>query len=148
MSTRSEIEDAFYRYALAYDEDDLDGMARCFAPDATLSTTMNDDRAEGREQIRALFEGRRAGRRNRAEQCRHIVGNVMILEETADEALALVYNTLLTTTGTQTQAAVMAGWYRSRMVRSEGTWLIREHLIHVDAGQRVPARPSSATRTP
>jgi uncharacterized protein (TIGR02246 family) len=143
MTVRHELEDAFYRYALAYDEDDLDALAACFTPDAVMSTTMNDDRAQGRDAIRALFAGRREGRRQRAEQCRHLIGNVMVLDRRGEAVLALAYNSLLTTTGDETRASVMAGWYRSWMVKDGDRWLIREHLVHVDSGERVAAVPAA-----
>jgi ketosteroid isomerase-like protein len=143
MSSRHDVEDAFYRYALAYDEDDLDALADCFTADALVWTTMNDDRAEGRPAIRALFEQRREARRARNEQVRHAITNVVVLEESTDELLALVYNTNLTTVrGEAPAAVVMTGWYRSRLVREgDGRLRVREHLIHLDAAGRTPAVP-------
>lgn len=124
------IRQVFYRYALGIDEDNFELFAACFTADATFSTQAQP-RIDGREAICEYFRARRAVRRSRGEQSRHLINNVVLLEKNEQAALVVAYVTGLIATGRD--VSFHFGWYRDRLVRSaDGEWRIHEHFIHAD----------------
>lgn len=138
MSANEAISQVFHRYALGVDEDDFDLFATCFAEDACFETA-SQPRIEGREAICDYFRARRQARRSRGEQSRHLITNVVLLEESATEAIAVAYVTGLIATGSHS-FDFHCGWYRDRLVKpAGGQWQISEHFIHADGSD--PANP-------
>jgi 3-phenylpropionate/cinnamic acid dioxygenase small subunit len=131
MSASEAISQVFYRYALGVDEDDFDLFATCFSEDACFETA-SQPRIEGREAICDYFRARRQVRRSRGEQSRHLITNVVLLEESSAEAIAVAYVTGLIATGPHS-FDFHCGWYRDRLVKSAGRqWQISQHFIHAD----------------
>lgn len=142
MSARGEIENTLYQYSLGYDEADLDLQADCFTEDAVV-VSGEDERIEGRAAIKALFTERRKDRADRSEQCRHIITNIYIREESPGAASVVSYVTIVTTpteggqarTATKvidTTTSVATGWYRDLLVKDGSKWRIRERAVHID----------------
>jgi uncharacterized protein (TIGR02246 family) len=138
VSACEAISQVFYRLALGVDEDDFDLFATCFTDDASFETA-SQPRIEGREAICDYFRARRQARRSRGEQSRHLITNVVLLEEGSAEAVAVAYVTGLIASGPHS-FDFHCGWYRDRLVKStDGQWQIREHFIHADGSD--PANP-------
>jgi 3-phenylpropionate/cinnamic acid dioxygenase small subunit len=132
MGARVGIERTLVLYGWYYDEDDIEGMAGCFSEDAVLRRGSGEVTATGRAEIRRFFDERRGLRRQAREQTRHVIGNVLIENETADSADVLCY-LLLAVTEDGGGTSVKAGWYRDRMVREGSTWRFKERAINVDS---------------
>jgi 3-phenylpropionate/cinnamic acid dioxygenase small subunit len=129
------IRGVFHRYALGFDEGNFDLFARCFTQDASFETASQPAIA-GREAIVQYFQGRRSARRQRGEQSRHVISNVVLLDQQDHEALAVAYVSGLLTTGPDS-FSFHFGWYRDRLVKNEaGDWQIAEHFIHADGSDR------------
>src|SRR4051812_45841871 len=96
MSARTEIENALYRWAWAYDECDLEAFVDSVTEDATVTievvTGMVIEQLQGRDAVRAFFGDRLA---IRTESRRHVTTNVIIDEESADEARTRCYLTMI-----------------------------------------------------
>ena len=132
MTAREGIERTLYLYGWYYDEDDIDGMAGCFAEDALLKSGTGATTAAGRAAIRKFFDERREVRRRARQQTRHVISNVLIENETRDTADVLCY-LILAVTEVGGGTSLKAGWYRDKMVRDGMTWRFKERAINVDA---------------
>src|SRR5581483_6704913 len=137
MSTSESLRQIFNRCALGIDEDDFQLFGSCFNENASFSTA-SQPCIEGREAICDYFRARRQARRERGEQSRHLITNVVVLDETEASALAVAYVTGLVAAVDHT-VSFHFGWYRDRFVYDDGRgWLIAEHFIHAD-GSDAPA---------
>lgn len=132
MSQHDAIQRTLYLYGWYYDEDDIDGMASCFAEDAVLRGGAGQVTATGRSAIREFFDGRREVRRQSRQQTRHVISNVLIENETPDSADVLCY-LVLAVTEDGGSCSLKGGWYRDRMVREGATWRFKERTINVDS---------------
>jgi ketosteroid isomerase-like protein len=127
LSARGEIENLLYRYAWGFDADDVEMQAGCFTEDGEVVTPAGA--VAGRDAIRAMFAERRADRASRGEQPRHVTTNVLILEETDDEASVRSYFTLCIGSGDTINVERM-GWYEDRLVNDAGAWKIARREMH------------------
>jgi 3-phenylpropionate/cinnamic acid dioxygenase small subunit len=77
MSAREKITTTLYRCARYFDEDDIDGFADCFSPDAQL---VNPDATitSGRAAIRTAMRERQLTRFGLGQHPRHLITNVEI----------------------------------------------------------------------
>lgn len=73
----------------------------------------------------------RALRRTAQQQTRHLITNVIVRDETEGEARVLSY-VLVAVTQAGEPTTLRTGWYRDRMVKESGTWLIRDRRIKLD----------------
>jgi 3-phenylpropionate/cinnamic acid dioxygenase small subunit len=129
MSAREEIEETLYRYAVGFDDDDLDLLADCFTEDAAVSSGAGEN--TGRTAIRAAYQARRDARREAGEHVRHLVTNVRV--EFLDEAHARVqsYYALVATSAAGTGVR-SHGTYEDEFVRAGAQWLIARRRARSD----------------
>lgn len=132
LSAREGIARTLYLYGWYYDEDDIEGMASCFAEDAELLRGTGEVTARGRAEIRSFFGARREDRRRTRQQTRHVISNIIIENETEDSADVLCY-LILAVTEDNGPTSLRAGWYRDRMAREGATWRFKQRTINVDS---------------
>ena len=72
------IEAVLYRYALAYDGDDIDGAVDCFDSDGVMWASSRARPARGHAALKLMLGEARDGRRARGEQPRHLLNNVLV----------------------------------------------------------------------
>jgi len=135
MSERSEIENALYRWAWAYDESDLEGFLDSLTEDARVTVEVAGGEIvgpmEGRDAIREFFGGRLAVRTQRR---RHVTTNVIIEAESADEARTRSYLTLIQFAD-GIPNVISTGWYRDRLVKRDGTWRIHDRHAFLEVSE-------------
>jgi ketosteroid isomerase-like protein len=132
MSQRTEIENALYRWAWAYDECDLEAFLEALTEDATVKV---EDAGGGivgplvgHDEIGAFFGSRLAVR---TDARRHITTNVIIDAESEDEATTRCYLTLVKyEDGLPTLAGT--GWYRDTLVKRDGVWRIKDRHAYLE----------------
>lgn len=114
-------------YALAVDSRDYDGFAALFTEDAVLD--LGSARHVGRATIRAAMD-----QRPEDLVSRHVVSNILIEAESADEAQGVTYLTLYRghsdggpVEGKIAPAAV--GHYRDRFRRTDEGWKLAERRL-------------------
>jgi 3-phenylpropionate/cinnamic acid dioxygenase small subunit len=132
MGARTEIENALYRWAWAYDECDLEGFLEAVTEDATVTVEVAGGEVvgplNGRAEVREFFGGRLA---IRTERRRHVTTNVIIDEETETEASTRCYLTLIQFAG-GTPTVIATGWYRDRLVKDAGGWRIDDRYCFLE----------------
>ncbi|WP_395103935.1 nuclear transport factor 2 family protein [Actinomadura sp. SCN-SB] len=132
MSARGDIENTFHRWALAYDERDMDTMADCFAEDAVLTMTIADGDLigpfDGREAIMGLMRDSLA---SQTDQRRHLTTNIIIHEEDATSATTESYLTLLSVENGAIRV-LSSGKYQDRLVNEDGVWRLSKRHIALD----------------
>ena len=122
------ISELLNRMAYYYDENHLDDLAACFAPDAIMSMQIaGGDMVgpfEGRDSIMVLYRGAKS---SQTDVRRHDITNIMI--DASGDALAVTsYLTLFATENAETQL-LTTGVYRDQVGQMEGEWkIIRRHI--------------------
>src|SRR5512139_1255447 len=95
MSARGDIENTFHRWALAYDEKDLETMSDCFTEDAVMTLRIGDGDLvgpfDGRDAIMGLMS---SSLESQTDQRRHITTNIIIRSEDDSKANTESYLTL------------------------------------------------------
>lgn len=119
------IERLIRRFALLNDAGDFDGLAEMFTEDGSFARpTAPDQPVQGREAILQAFQSRPP------RITRHLVNNVVVELQSADEATAVSYIVLYTAPpGTLPAVAdptVLVGAFRDRLRREAGRWLFVE----------------------
>ena len=154
--TENGIEQTIFRYALAYDKNDMDMLVSCFAEDGVLITPAGaaqhhelrkDDVAfmGGTEPVRGLtairaFQAKARNRRSElGHQPRHAITNVRI-EHTASGVSVTSYLTLFITQSDGKSFLDHTGLYLDQMVEVHGQWKIKERRISIDSDQNFPGR--------
>jgi ketosteroid isomerase-like protein len=127
MSARSQIENATYRYAWAFDENDMELLADCFAEDAEL-VEPSGNRIVGRGPIREAFAKRRADRLERGEQPRHFTTNVFVHSQSGSTAEASSYF-VMHTTKDGALVGTSVGSYLDTWVDDGGTWRLKRRVM-------------------
>jgi 3-phenylpropionate/cinnamic acid dioxygenase small subunit len=130
MSSRTAIEETLYRYAVGFDEDDLDMLANCFTEDAEVSSGAGENR--GRPMIRDAYQARRDARRQAGERVRHLVTNVRVEFLASDRARVHSYYALVSTSAAGTSVR-SHGTYEDDFVHTGGEWLIARRRARADA---------------
>jgi 3-phenylpropionate/cinnamic acid dioxygenase small subunit len=135
MSERTEIENALFRWAWAYDECDLEGFIDALTEDASVKVEVAGGSVvgpmNGHAAIREFFGGRLA---IRTERRRHVTTNVIIDEETADEARTRSYLTLIQFADGKPNV-VSTGWYRDLLVKRDGIWKIKDRHAFLEVSE-------------
>jgi 3-phenylpropionate/cinnamic acid dioxygenase small subunit len=132
MSTRDGIQQTLARYALGYDENDFDLLADCFAEDAVIFFPAGGGlTVRGRDAIRAKLKQQRDDRSERDEQARHVITNLCVLEESAQEARVVSFFVVVATGSTGVR--VSSGWYHDRLADEDGLWRFKERTVYGDS---------------
>lgn len=140
MTVRSDVQNTLHRVSFGYDESDLDLLAEQFAPDARMSMRVGDRESTevigpfvGREAIRTLHA---EAHESQKDQRRHVVSNLILDEPDGDppdgaEVVATSYLILLSVAdGVMTPMS--SGWYRDRLRKVDGRWLIQDRYLYLD----------------
>ncbi|MEU8802955.1 nuclear transport factor 2 family protein [Spirillospora sp. NPDC048819] len=132
MSARGDIENTFHRWALAYDENDLDTMAECFTDDAVLTIRIGDGDLvgpfEGKEAVMGLMRDSLA---SQTDQRRHITTNIIIRSEDATSATTESYLTLMAVENGAIRV-LSSGKYQDELVNQGGVWRLSKRHIALD----------------
>lgn len=128
---RTGIENTMYRYALGYDDGDLELVGRCFTEDAVLTLRVQGGELAGpftgRAAILAMM-GEHA--RSQQDQRRHVSSNVLI-EHDGDIAHCVSYLTIFSACeGALT--ALSTGKYEDELVRTADGWRFTRRHIELD----------------
>jgi hypothetical protein len=129
---RHHLHELVSRAAWGYDEARLDVVASCFATVAVMTVEVAGfaapTRVEGRDAIVELI---RASIESQGDQRRHVMSNVFIESDDAEEPV--VVSTLTLVVVAEGQARIVScGTYRDVMVRDEGEWRIRRRDLKLD----------------
>lgn len=132
MSARGDIENTFHRWALAYDEKDLETMADCFTEDAVMTLRIGEGDLvgpfDGRDAIMGLMS---SSLESQTDQRRHITTNIIIRSEDASKAVTESY---LTLTAVENGAIrlVSTGRYVDELRFEGGSWRLAKRHIALD----------------
>jgi 3-phenylpropionate/cinnamic acid dioxygenase small subunit len=132
MSTRSAIENTLYRYAWSYDMDEMDGMGACFTEDAEVVFST------GLEVGRDAVVGELQRRRSQVVPGTvpwHVITNVFIREETAEEAVVASWYTFVVQDTEGTAILRSIGYYDDVFVNEGDAWRVKRRRV-LDAGVR------------
>jgi 3-phenylpropionate/cinnamic acid dioxygenase small subunit len=133
MSARGEIENALYRYAWAYDLDELELMGECFAEDAEVEFSTGVK--VGREAVVGELERRRSKYRGGGTIPWHVISNVFIREETEQEATVASFYTFATRNPGGLPGFQSVGYYDDVFVNDGGVWRVgRRKVVPVGDG--------------
>ena len=129
---RFAISELLNRMAYFYDENHLDDLATCFAPDAVMSMEIaGGDMAgpfEGRDSIMELYRGAKS---SQTDVRRHDITNIMF--GAFGETLAVTsYLTLFATENAETKL-LTTGVYRDQIGQTDGEWKISKRHIDLDS---------------
>jgi ketosteroid isomerase-like protein len=124
VSSERAIENLISSYAFLNDDADIAGLGELFA-DAVF--TLDETSARGREQIeqraRSIIQVNDDG----TSQTRHTITNLIIeVDEEAGTANGRAYWTVFQSARGLPQEPVLAGRYRNRFERHDGTWRFTE----------------------
>jgi len=132
MSVRNEIENAFARYALAYDDGDMDAVEVTFAKDAVLTMKIGDGdligSMDGIVEIMKLFRG---AHESQTDQRRHITTKVLV-EEIDEETVKTISYLLITSAENGKLTALSTGKCEDGFRKSGGDGLISKRHIALD----------------
>jgi uncharacterized protein (TIGR02246 family) len=130
--SRDAIENVLNRYALAYDDNDMDVMADCFTEDAVMSLRVQDGDLvgpfEGREAIVKLMRDSLA---SQTDQRRHLVTNMVIREQSDTKARVDSYLTLISIED-KTLTVLSTARYEDELVTADGGWRFTKRHIQLD----------------
>jgi hypothetical protein len=134
------IQELFSRWAIAYDEVQLDVIASLFAHDAKFVVTKASSRpiatATGRNAIVRTVE---SVLKQQGDQRRHFVSNVVISRLSSAVVEAIAYGNVTVAKGGLYLGATVI--YRARMVKNkDGLWRFRDFLIGMDDYLGVPPK--------
>ena len=129
---RFAISELLNRMAYFYDENHLDDLADCFAPDAVMSMQIaGGDMVgpfEGRDSIMELYRGAKS---SQTDVRRHDITNIMF--DASAETLAVTsYLTLFATEHAETKL-LTTGVYRDQVGQIDGEWKITKRHIDLDS---------------
>ena len=131
MSARAEINELLARYAWAYDEEDPEALASCFAENAEFD--YGTELLRGRDAICGRLNGNRAAARERGEQPRHVMTNVVVDEKGDGTARVLSYLSFTVSSASGT-AVVLTATYDDVVVRDGGEWRFQRRAVNRDGG--------------
>ena len=122
------IMDRIYRYAWAFDERQIDALNNCFTVDAIWEGNTQGVTPvppfKGRTTITDWLSGFWA---NQSDQRRHVMVNIVIDNQSADKADALVL-LMLTAASQSNLEIVLTSFYKLRLEIDSGIWRIA-HLF-------------------
>jgi SnoaL-like domain len=132
VSARDGIQQTLAQYALGMDESREDLLAGSLAEDIVMHFPGMPRTLTGRDEVLAFLGERRAARADGGEQGRHVITNLFIAHEGDDDVSTVAYFTLVRTGAEGAYAS--SGWYKDRLVRAGGRWVIAERTVHSDRG--------------
>ena len=126
------ISELLNRMAYFYDDNHLDDLAACFAPDAVMSMQIaGGDMVgpfEGRDRIMGLYRGAKA---SQTDVRRHDITNIMF-DASGDTLAVTSYLTLFATENAETKL-LTTGVYRDQVGQIDGEWKITKRHIDLDS---------------
>lgn len=132
MSLRNEIENALARYALAYDDGDMDGVEATFAEQAVFTIRIGDGELvgplEGRDEIMGLFRG---AHESQSDQRRHITTNLLV-DEIDEKNVRTVSYLLITSVADGALTILTTGKYEDEWTKAGGEWVLAKRHIALD----------------
>lgn len=132
MSLRNDIENALARYALAYDDGDMDGVETSFGEQAVFTMRIGDGDLvgplHGRDEIMGLFRG---AHESQSDQRRHITTNVLV-EEVDEKNVRSVSYLLITSAADGALTVLTTGKYEDEWARTGGEWVLAKRHIALD----------------
>jgi 3-phenylpropionate/cinnamic acid dioxygenase small subunit len=131
MDAQTAIARLVYAYAERIDEGDFEGVAELFAA-GTITVEGTDAVRAGRDDVLEMYrQSTRIYEDTGTPKTKHVTTNVVIeVDEEAGTAHARSYFTVLQATPELPLQPVIAGRYRDRFERPEGTWRFAErHMI-------------------
>lgn len=132
---RIAVEDVMARYVWAVDSLDADGYVAVFTEDAVIDS--NGAISKGHDEIRRIVTGLLARRAdNRAKglptaNLYHVISNVRVTFPTASEAVHRSYWQTVRRDASGAMVAAAMGRSEDRLVKRNGTWLIRSRTLTV-----------------
>lgn len=127
MADLQAISQVLYRYCYAHDSRDTELLATCFAKDVELLGQ------KGRDAVIEVYAN---GYRTLTAQRRHLLSNLMLVEDGEDDAVVQSYITLYLIRDQKLELH-LCGTYRDHMVREDGEWKIQSREAEMD----VPYNP-------
>jgi hypothetical protein len=124
---RSGIENTLYRYAWAYDMNELDMMAECFTLAAEVDFR-DSGRKAGREAVASEMR-RRRGTYDASTIPWHVITNVFITDAEPERAHARSWYTFFTKTPDGPPQLTSIGWYDDVFALEDGVWRIDRRRI-------------------
>jgi ketosteroid isomerase-like protein len=122
------IQDRIYRYAWAFDERQIDALNNCFTEDAVWEGNTQGVTPvppfKGRTTITDWLSGFWA---NQSDQRRHVMVNIVIDNQSAEKADALVL-LILTASEQSKLEIVLTSFYKLHLKKDSGVWRIA-HLF-------------------
>ena len=136
-ASRQEISEVLSRYAVFVDAGEFDRLEALFASDATFDITPDPKiipvPAVGRRKIREVLEGR-YDVVSKVDQRRHLITNLVIDELGDTEAVTRCFLTVLSVPKSGGSVELRGtGVYHDRLRRIDGSWLIEERRLVLDA---------------
>jgi len=138
MTIRDEIENLYALYAWAFDMDQLELIADMFTDDAKVE--FSDGQAEGREEVLADMEKRRATFRGGNLIPWHLMTNLHIVKATEREATVRCFYTFFVKQPSGSIEPNRIGYYQDVFVEEAGVWRI--HRRRIVSGGRADHRDS------
>ena len=127
--SHQEIAELLARYAWAYDGDNPDALASCFTEDAEFD--YGTEMLTGRDEILERLTGNRAAARERGDQPRHVMTNIVV--EPRSDGTAQVRSYLTFTVTAATGAAVLlTATYEDEVVHDGDDWRFRRRTVRRD----------------
>jgi 3-phenylpropionate/cinnamic acid dioxygenase small subunit len=127
-----EVHELLSRAAYALDEQDLEMLGACFAPEAEFRMQI-----AGNPPIppfvghAAIMELMRNSMATQTDKRRHVVSNIFFAAE-GDTEVRVVSNLTLFGTENGVIRLISTALYRDRAVRRDGRWLLAERSIELD----------------
>ena len=127
-----EVHELLSRAAYALDEQDLEMLGACFAPEAEFRMQI-----AGNPPIApfighaAIMELMRNSMATQTDKRRHVVSNIFFAAE-GDTEVRVVSNLTLFGTENAVIRLISTALYRDRVVRRDGRWLLAERNIELD----------------
>ena len=124
---RSGIENTLYRYAWAYDMNELDLMPGCFTADAEVEF-MDVGWKIGRDAVAGEL-GRRRGKYVDGSIPWHVITNVYITDATETDATVRSWYTFFVQAPDGPQRFSSIGWYDDLFKLEDGDWRVHRRRI-------------------
>jgi 3-phenylpropionate/cinnamic acid dioxygenase small subunit len=118
---RTAVERLIFRYAELVDAGDFEGLADLLS-DATLGPQGAQIGVQGRDSVLKLLSSTIRRYEDGTPRTRHLTTNVQVELGTDGTATARSYFAVLQATGSLPLQPIVAGTYRDRFERREGTW--------------------------
>lgn len=131
---RLQILELYHRYALAYDEVDVELLRTCFAPDAHFKCGVPDH--PSLTTFEEIAQRMVARHRDRAFTERHITTNVVVREVVTDRARASAEAAIFVTPHGAPTELEMTGRYDDELVRHESGWVFVARAFKPDGTPR------------